>query len=361
MTRVIEVYGTYREIGYKIGKMFSSKIKKLIRERYHTISREFENNELIFNKEKYEKLSKKLINSLKNHTSNEYEELCGVAEGANVNLEDVIFVLGYSDIFDALFKYTFFSNADGNGCTSFISSGKCNKNGKTYAGQTWDMPPRTVDYIALFHKNIDDGTEFYSYSTILGLTHFGINHKGICIGTTNVSTTETNEGVIFCALIQSALSKQNVQSSLNVLKDLPKVSGHYYYLVAPNQVAFSLEVSAFNCHIRKIKNEIFTHANHYKNEKFLVNSIDYSPSSKYREEFMKRSLERRYGNLDIEDYMDILSSHEGDICRHANKDEKIPSVTCGAVIFEPDAKKIYVKFGYSCKGKWHEFAIANRR
>jgi isopenicillin-N N-acyltransferase-like protein len=359
MNGLIEVYGTYGEIGYKIGKMFSNKIKKLIADRYSTILVEFENSGMKFNKEAYNKISVKLIDSLRNYTPNEFEELCGICEGARVSLNDVIFALGYSDIFDILSRNAISRRTDEEGCTSFIASGKCNRNAKTFGGQTWDMPPGSEEYTALFHKNLNDGSDFYSYTTVLGLTHMGMNNNGICIGTTNVSTKDTGEGVIFCALIQSALTKQTVEQSLNVFKNIPRASGHYYYLIGPNDIGYSIELSASDFEIHMIRDEIYVHANHYKNNKFLRDAIDYSPTSKQREEYMKRFLKYKSEDLEIKYFKEILSNHEGNICRHITKSkgENIPSITCGAVVFEPDEKRIYIGQGYPCEGRWEEFPI----
>jgi len=354
---LIEVCGTYREVGYQIGQMFQDKIKTMIIDRYDTLNKEILNSGLTFKMTQLKKITVKLASSLKHYTPNEYEELCGVSNGANVELLDVIFVLGYSDIFDTIFKTASIVQISDCGCTSFLTSGLYNKNVKTYAGQTWDMPPGTEKYTALFHKKINDGTEFYSYSTILGLTHFGINSNGICIGTTNVSTTETGSGVIFCALIQSALAQNNIEKSVNIIKSLPKVSGHYYYLVAPNNIAYAIEVSALDCHITTVKDDIYVHANHYKSDIFLKHAINYSPSSIDRENYVVNFFNDKCGNLEVKDYMDILSSHEGNICRHIIKNENIPSVTCGAIIFCPDDKKIYIKKGHPCKHPWMEYII----
>ena len=364
MKKLIELHGNNLEIGNQIGKMFTKEIKKFINARYSTISVEFNNNNLNFEKEDYYQISKGLIRSLKSFTPNEYDEVVGVSEGSDTNIEDVIFALGYSDIFDFLYrdyKNKSSVNIKSDECTSFISPPNCNRSRKIYVGQTWDMPPGTEKYTALFHKMLDDDNEFYSYTTVLGLTHMGMNSSGVCIGTTNVATTETEIGLIFPALIQSALSRHNCKESVEAIKTLPKISGHYYYIASQNTPAYAIEVSALNCKVEEIYNGIYVHANHYKTEIFQKNAINYSPSSCKREQKLEDFLTQNCGKLTVDDCINILASHKAGICRHSQKEEKIPSETCGAVIFSPVEKKMFISFGYPCKNKWNEISLNKNR
>ena len=166
MNKIIEIHGNNYEIGNQIGKMFAEDIKQFINVRYRTISFEFKNIKLNFKKEDYYNISKDLIKSMKKFTPNEYDEVIGVSDGSNTNIEDVIFALGYSDIFDLLcskYENASIQNINNDECTSFISPPKCNQTNNIYVGQTWDMPPGTEKYTALFHKISEENNEFYRY------------------------------------------------------------------------------------------------------------------------------------------------------------------------------------------------------
>ncbi len=358
MRQFISLQGSYYDIGYQIGNLFSNKINKYINVRYESISNEFANFNLAFRRENYYKYSDSLISSLLKHTPNEYSELRGIADGSGNIIEDIIFGLGYSDIFDLLYKEARLhsSNPESDECTSFITPPNYSRSEKYITGQNWDMPPETEDYVVLLHKKPESGMELYSLTTVLGLTHMGMNSNGTCIGTTNVATSDVGCGVIFSALIQSALSRTTINDSIKIFNNLPKVSGHFYYLASEN-TAFAVEVSASYCIVDEIKNKSYIHSNHYKNKLFLPNAINYSPTSEYRERFLSKTIEDNKGLLTIDDFKLILSSHEGNICRHSLTNEKIYSQTIGSIIFCPHDKRIIISFGKPCENIWHEFSI----
>ncbi len=357
---LLTLSGTYYEIGRQIGEMFSSMIRKYIEERYDTMTREFAKLGIKFDMEHYYGISDNLIAALREFAHNEYSELRGVADGSGSAIRDVIFAISYSDVFDVLYAQSGCCTSESyeEGCTSFVTSKPCNYEGKLYAGQNWDMPIGTESYIIFVHKKPIGEMDYYSLTTVLGLTHIGMNAQYTCIGTTNVATKDIGNGLFFAALIQKALCRGKISECVSIFKNTKRLSGHYYY-VANREGAYAIEVSASKSFIQYIDTGIHVHANHYNGKCFQRDAVDYSPSSRSREAALAYELTSKRGRLELCDYKQLLSRHDLNLCRHPTMNEDLPSETCGSVLFCPADHTVEVLVGSPCKSEWVRFEINN--
>ena len=346
---VINVKGSFYESGVQLGTMFKAEIAQFVDNRFKLAYIELKGEEIEFDKRDYYQLSGDLLESLATYTLNEYEEIQGVSDACGIDKRDIVFALGYSDIFDLMMSYYGLCDDTvrrSDECTSFIVH-QSNISRNVYTGQTWDMPPNTHKYAVLIHKMPNSCPDFYSYTPVLGLTYMGLSEIGICIGTTNLSTRDTNrKGVIFPALIQSALTQDGLERAINVFEQTPKTSGHYYYIANPVPNTYAIEVSASRCVVRNIVGGIYTHTNHYDNDIFANDAINYSGSSESRCTAMQGLLANVKQELNKNLITDMLSDHDKGICRHPRETDF--TETSGAVIFVPAEKTMTAIFGFPC-------------
>ena len=133
------------------------------------------------------------------------------------------------------------------------------------------------------------------------------------------------------------------------------MSGHSYYVAGTDGEAYAVEVTAHRHAVQQLAEGVFVHANHYQRQELREFAIDYSPTSEIREASLKEYLQSRWPHPQISDFKLALSSHEGGICRHEERDSLV--CTCGAIIFDPVHLTTYISPSYPCVSDWQEQSI----
>lgn len=358
--RRAEVRGTYRQIGQQLGELFRADWSDFVNRRFDVMAAELYSIGISFCRSKYVADAAAILRSLEQFTPNEFDELTGVAEATGLDIVDLVLALGYTDIFD-LFAVPaapcksghLFASDSKHECTSFVIQDQL---GSFRAGQTWDMPIETSEFAALVLKLPIGSEPYYSYSLLGCLAYIGLNSDGLCIGTTNVTSRDIGTGVFFPALVQAALATPTPMDAVHVLSVLPKVSGHYFYLVSPTS-ACACEVSANKCVAWSIETSIYVHTNHYENIAFLNDELAYSPSSISRCATMRSCIFTSGGRLTLDDYRGYLNDHGTGLCRHGDNNDTLVTITGTSVYFEPERRLLHYSDGPPCHERWFEAAL----
>src|SRR5688572_8023490 len=121
-----------------------------------------------------------------------YEEVCGIAEGAELEPAVLYAVTNMTDVRDVLLLP---SSADREGCTALLVPPALSANGGVLVGQTWDLNPTDLDYVVAIHRKPTHGVETWSVTCAGSLSLVGMNQCGIAVGTTNIKTRASRVGV----------------------------------------------------------------------------------------------------------------------------------------------------------------------
>ena len=346
--------GSFDAIGRSIGNCFKNKIRELVQIRKSQFSQEIRSQGLELSVSVLHEICSESAAALKNEYKNGYDELRGIASSSGVKLEELIFSSGYSDIIDLyLDRFDALSPKKENrpSCTSFISIGNANSDKLSYAGQTWDMPPNTQNFVFLAMKKPVDCRPFLSLSTVTGLTHIGINEDGLCIGTNKLVSSDVQQGLLFTSIIQNAISKNDLSEAREGVVGARRAAGHNYFLISKGE-GLNIEASAKKTVAVSIRNDVFVHANHYLSPLSRTVGINYSPSSERRSDTLKAKLVASYGELNMNTFQSALSLHEGPICRHDNADVV---QTCSGIIFNSESIIMRASYGPPHLGDWSTY------
>ena len=175
--RVFNFQGSHRDIGRQQGEEFKHSILEFIGELK-------ENAHLRI---KYKLTEKNLQNWLRKDYAYclEYapelgDEVVGLAEGANVDPLDIIFLNAFLDIVNARDDKT---AANLLGCTSFAVSPENTIDSKTYIGQNYDMESFYNKHKVIIRLKLPEEpqTLIYTYMGILGCIGMNSDGGGLCI------------------------------------------------------------------------------------------------------------------------------------------------------------------------------------
>ena len=76
-------------------------------------------------------------------------------------------------------------------------------------GQTWDLNPPDIEFVAAIHRSPTHGLEVGTVSCVGCLSLVGINEKGVCVGTTNIKTEGSKAGIGYLGLLHKLLQMKS--------------------------------------------------------------------------------------------------------------------------------------------------------
>src|SRR5690606_11141422 len=128
-----------------------------------------------------------------------FEELAGIAEGANLEAPLLYTITNMTDMRDAVLLSAKegepFDKASVEGCTSVLVPRTHTRSGLPLVGQTWDLNPPDVEFVVAIHRKPSDGPETFSVTCVGCHSLMGMNEHGLAVGTTNIKTFGSHEGV----------------------------------------------------------------------------------------------------------------------------------------------------------------------
>jgi len=283
-----------------------------------------------------------------------YAEFQGIAEGAGLSAEELLIGNGYTDFADLVSR----AAAAPSECTAFEVAASASGDGRAYLGQTWDMNASAFPHVVAFRRLPTAGPASIAMTTAGCLSLVGVNECGIAIGNTNLAPRDAKRGVMYLALIHTALAQTSFDEAVRVVTGAPRMSGHFYYLGGPDGELLGIETTAER-HAFQRPNDagLLAHANHYTDGELAayVGQGEPGGNSAARETRMWDALSAGLGAHDLVTLAEVLGDHEAPICRHEQPGDE--ARTCSAAVMCPSERKIRMTRGYPCEGGMVEVGL----
>lgn len=311
-----EFSGTEREIGRQIGEEMRDQVKTVIPYWFDVLSTIFPDK-----LEDMIQVCKKFEQPAKEYAPELWEEIEGIAEGANMTTDEILFIQGGWEL-DSCGPAAF-------GCTDYACSGKATKDGKTIVGQNFDWYPNAPTIVERIHPK---GKPSYLTVTWPGhLAQVGICESGFSMFI-NLLLTKGNGrvGVPYAFICNKILTQKNVPDAIRVVTQSNAASSFDYTIGGKDGEIVNVEVAASSINgvrsgINLPVNDVLAHSNHYLCHYLQAdceNILSSFPDSWLREYRMRQLMNDRYGELTPEVFMnEILQDHRGwpdSICRHCD-------------------------------------------
>ncbi len=309
-----EFAGTEKEIGRQIGEELRDQCKSTIYYWYDVLGTIFPDSlETMIN------TCKKFEAPAKEYAPELWEEIEGIAEGANMTTDEVLFIQGGWEI-DACGLAPF-------GCTDFAAGTTVTKDGKTIVGQNFDWYPDAPTLVARIKPK---GKPSYLTVTWPGhLAQVGLSESGFGMFINLLIPNNNGRvGVPYAFICNKILYQKNVPDAIRAVTQSNAASSFDYTIAGKDGEIVNVEVSATSagvkCGIVLPEKDILAHSNHY-----LTPYLRYDcagdqtsfPDTFLREYRMRQLLEAKRGELTVDDMKVILQDHRGwpdSICRHCD-------------------------------------------
>lgn len=360
--RILSLAGSPREIGEAFGAISRTEIHELYRLRVaNAIAQALKYGGQRVTEGHVLAVAQASLDVTRGYDEAGFEELEGIAYGADLPLLKVLAMNGLTDFRDVL-SWPGNAGVDGvvpdlGGCTSLVA--QVDRGGVT-CGQTWDLATDNLPFVIGVVRAPTDGPVTRTLTTDGCLSLIGMNDRGIAIGTTNIRTTDARPGVNYLSIIHKALRQDTLDAAIEAITSAPRAGAHYYYVADRARVTL-LECSARVAHRRDLEAGTAVHANHclWPENQAIEGSVPTS-SSRFRQARMEALAAQ--GDITLEAMQGFFADTDGGndaICR----DDMDGLNTNGAVVMRPGDGVIRIVQGVPTRGTWvdlHEVRVTGR-
>ncbi len=283
-----------------------------------------------------------------------FEELVGIAEGANLTPVQVWAMNALTDLRD-LAAFADLGAPDGLGCSSFIVMGDRTEGSRRYCGQTWDLGTDNKPFVIMVRRTPSAGPETVCLTTTGCLSLIGLNAYGVAVGTTNLRSYDARFGVGYLDVIHKALNAPTAAEARTVIEEAPRTGAHYYYAVDRSD-AWAIECTATRHATVDFREGAYVHCNHFLDERHRSLEVTGTPvaSTHARQARLTELLtaaERPLTAADLRAALGDAHGGENAISRH----DFGGISTNGAVLMSPEEGTLWAVHGPAEVGTWTRF------
>jgi isopenicillin-N N-acyltransferase-like protein len=349
--RFVEVSGSPYERGFKYGSIAGDLVRMNIDYYFSFWKRRFNiDGDLILRK------SEEIKSAVEKFDPSLIEEMKGIADGANVNLNQVTALNArYELMWVMLPRFS---------CTSVALLSEVTVNKHVFLGQNWDYKPAVLDTNVILLIKCKDGPNILTHVEAGCLSRIGLNSEGIglCVNAVVSSQDKFEPKIPFHVLCRSILSSRSLSEGIEgIIKSERAVS--YNFLVASREnVVINLEVLPKKFNYIFPSDGFIIHTNHFlKVNEFEDKFIEVVPDTLVRFERAKRILKENIHRSPIDHtvLIRIFRDHfnyPNSICRHRDprlsEDDQIE--TLSSIIMDLNELKILITKGQPCINEYSQ-------
>lgn len=354
MLKVVELKGSYYEIGKGWGEIFKDDMEKVAAAELGVIASFFG-----ISQKAVVEMGSRYQPAAQAYDPDFMEVLRGFSEGSNTDFDTIFAIRSVLDLLC--------SGPPPQGmCTSLALGGKATADGQTIVGQNIDWHPGLP--MALLRITWPNGVKQLSLS-MAGIWEYTLSEHGTESPFTIMSTlTITADAkpeipVVPINFIMNKASRQTrMERALSVFINA-KSNMPSYLLANGDGDMIGIELGLQSCELLYPEAGVLIHANHNLSPRFAAKDgfLRFVPDSPLRYARLKRLVEENYGNITPKHVMEFLSDHHNypkGICTHVDpKSELPPAATLASVVMEPQKGYMYVAVGNPCENEYVRYAL----
>ncbi|MEM1026108.1 MAG: C45 family peptidase [Myxococcota bacterium] len=279
-----------------------------------------------------------------------WEELSGIAEGANLSREEIWAMNALTDVRDI----AAFGFEGEEACTAVLVAPERAEGGTAFFGQTWDLSTDNMPFVRLVRRRPIDGPSTLAVTLVGCLSLIGLNDAGVAVGTTNLRATDSRPGVGYLDVIHRALGSRNAREAARRIESAPRAAAHYYW-VGQTNMAGSLECTARRAELEWTSG-VRVQTNHMRTS-LAAQEVRGTPmeSSRHRLERMEALLAEE-GGVSPSDLRRFLGDTQGGELAIDRRDFAGIS-TNAVVVIEPGEGSLSAVHGPASEGCWYTWSV----
>lgn len=307
------------------------------------------------------------------------EEMRGIAEGASVELVDILSINVRTEVmFAAKARAAEEASRSPIGgrrqgeCSAFAVLPESSKNEHTLLGQNWDWLLHCFDTVVVLEAEQEDGPNFLSVVEAGLLAKTGMNSSGLGVATNALATDDDrgDHGVPYHVMLRAFMDCENVSDALATAQRGVRSSSANYLIAHEDGVAVDIEATPGDfsrLFLTFAEDGVLLHTNHYRSPAFDRRDVSLwvMPDSPLRLERLRARLARGRAageGLSLDDFCSALGDHANypsAICCHpdARMDRHDQGATVASVLMDLDERRMWLADGHPCTTPYRELDV----
>jgi isopenicillin-N N-acyltransferase-like protein len=350
---LVRVSGTHREMGRQIGEACRKQVQHSIENGRTLFADAYQQLELTWEGAQIQ--ARKYIPFAQERYPQYVEEMMGVAEGANVVLEDVAVVNAMEAVtMDALHLSR---------CTSMAVNDDRTADDHILMAHNEDWVPEDEDDVFIVHAVPKTEPPYLGMTYGCLLPNIGFNAYGIAQLCDSVYPNDSRIGTPRVVVSRAVLASKSPDEAIRHMLSAQRAAGYNHLLVHESGELYSVEVSARKFAILYGEDGYIVHTNHYVSP--AMQSMEREPedlvASRVRY-FRARRLLKREEYHSIKTLQAIQRDHvnfSNSICNHSI-DASNPldrEKTVNAMVIDLTAREMHIAWGNPCENPYHTYHL----
>lgn len=358
--RILEVQGSFYDMGYQHGKAHFDEIHHFTEDRIQlSMTEKWTGRNL--SRDAVLALADACVVVHQAYSPELMQELQGIADATGLSPGALIINNGFTDFIDTVYAVGDITTAKqpeiaADNCTAFLAANETTADGHGMYGQTWDMHDSATPHVMLLHGKPEDHPEFLSFTINGCIGMIGMNSAGIAIGINNLMGSDGQIGVMWPFVIRKALMQDNLDDALACITDAPLAGAHNYMLMDKSGRGCNVEGMSSRHHVDWLDANTLAHTNHcvvpYTSAVERERTPESMESSQKRLNRAQELLATR--PITPEVLMEMTRDDEA-ICVRSQPPYHVES--CGAAVIRPATGDFWAVWGLPAENDYEHFTI----
>lgn len=306
------------------------------------------------------------------HGKKYMEEIEGIAEGAGVDVLDVLAINVRTEVmFAAKARRAARSSSLPLECSSLAVVPERTAAGNLLVAQNWDWLVHSFDTVVVLEAQQDDGPDYVTVVEAGLLAKTGMNSAGVTLATNALVTAEDagRPGLPYHVLLRAILDAETVSDGLAAILKSERSSSANYLLGDEDGVTVDVETAPGDfsrTFLGYPEDGVVLHVNHFTWADGDVRDVSLwaMPDSPFRLARLRQLTGADQGRLDVEDVQRILSDERmrpyGICCRPDPRDAGVMRwATILGVVMEPRTRSLWLASGIPADAGWERLDYAD--
>jgi len=350
---IIKVKGTHLAIGRQIGEAFRNQIQDHINNTQELIRLTYKTLELDWAGARMQ--GRKYLPFAQERFPKYVEEMAGISEGANVELDD----LGVINALEAVTMDALHLTK----CTSMAISDTNTADGHVLIAHNEDWIPEDEPDVYLIHAEPDDEPPFLAMTYGALIPNIGFNAYGIAQACDSVYPNDSRIGIPRLFVSRGVLAAKTPAEAIRCTLIPRRAAGYNHLLAHESGEIYSVEVSARKFAILYAQDGYMVHTNHYldANMQVIEDEPDELIATRVRY-FRADRLLRETDQHTIKSLQTIQRDHinfPNSICNHAlhDMDPLDREKTVNSMVIDLTARAMHICWGNPCVNAYHTYYL----
>ena len=337
--RVLEIFGDSADLGRGHGAACAGMIRKHLDDRIElTVQEKWSggspDRDLII------EIAEGTLEHHERFAEELYIEMVAMADAAGITPAEAVVVGGFTDLIDVVRSVVGTAPLEHN-CTAVLNPAA------GFFAQTWDMHASAGEFVIMLKLDPIAGPNAIVQTTAGCLGQMGMNEAGISIGINNL-TSLGKPGVTWPFVVRRVLEQTDLDAAVEVVTGAELAGGHNFLLMGSDGDAVNIEAMPSGQNVTRTSDTAFVHTNHCLSDWTAEEEGERLP------EHVESS------NMRLDMAAELANDPEaffGESLISRRVDDLHDVGTCGAVIIEPQKRRMKAVWGIPGDHPWETFQL----